>query len=401
MRTYPIPFNEEARLRAIYAVPGLSNDNAALFDAICEATRKLLGVPVAHISVVEDDTQWYKSVVGMDLSRMPKDNSFCAHTIMSDKPMVVPDLSKDPRFVDHPMVAEGGPQARFYAGVPLVLASGQRFGSLCGLDLTAHAAPSATQIAILQDLGRAVVAALESVPPKEPELTEDTAAKSMFITLIGHELRTPLTILFGTLSLLEAKGEVHQMLLTSARKSAQHIMKLVDTIIAFSNAATGELKLNERRCEIGELLADVAALRLPGKDGVIKSITVAEGSLVRHMHIDPEQIQLAVSALMLNAVIHGGDNITVGIRHDAQSNIELWVSDDGRLGDHVELDQLYQPFVVGGDLETRDTKGGLGLGLPLTRKLVELHGGEFEVRPEDDRTVAVIRLPAWRAEGLV
>src|SRR6056297_830901 len=82
--------------------------------------------PIAHISVVEDDTQWYKSVVGIELDRMPKDNSFCAHTIMSGEPMVVPDLSTDPRFEAHPMVAEGGPGARFYAGVPRILSSGQR-----------------------------------------------------------------------------------------------------------------------------------------------------------------------------------------------------------------------------------------------------------------------------------
>ena len=82
LRTYPIPFNEEARLRAVFSVAGLREENTGVFDAICEATRTLLDCPIAHISVVEDDTQWYKSVVGIELGRMPKDNSFCAHTIM-------------------------------------------------------------------------------------------------------------------------------------------------------------------------------------------------------------------------------------------------------------------------------------------------------------------------------
>lgn len=117
MRTYPIPFNEEARLRAVFDVPGLTAENEALFDTICEATRRLLDCPIAHISVVEADTQWYKSVVGYPLGPMPKDTGFCSHTIMSDAPLVVPDLSKDPRFARHPMVAEGGPEARYYCGV--------------------------------------------------------------------------------------------------------------------------------------------------------------------------------------------------------------------------------------------------------------------------------------------
>ncbi|WP_300540724.1 AAA family ATPase, partial [uncultured Nocardioides sp.] len=99
------------------------------------AARTLLDCPIAHISVVEEDSQWYKSVVGMHLDPMPKDTGFCAHTIMSDAPMIVPDLSKDARFERHPMVAKGGPEARYYAGVPLILSSGHRFGSLCALDL--------------------------------------------------------------------------------------------------------------------------------------------------------------------------------------------------------------------------------------------------------------------------
>jgi len=400
MRTYPIPFNEEARLRSLFAVPGLTEENDAVFEAICEAARKLLDCPIAHISVVEDDTQWYKAVVGIELHRMPKDNSFCAHTIMSNEPLVVPDLSKDPRFKRHPMVVKGGPEARYYAGVPLVLSSGHRFGSLCGLDLVPHDAPSDQQMAILADLGRAVVAALEGVPPKPAVKTEDESAKTTFITLIGHELRTPLTILRGSLQLLEATAEsgVNPKLMRAAGKAVEHLMNLVEAVIAFSDASTGELRLNENRCELGDLFAEIAYLHLPGADGVLKSITLEEGSLTQQVFLDPNQIKVALNALALNAINHGGQDITVGAGQDAQGNIELWVADSGNLGEHVELAKLYEPFVVGGDIKHRDTRGGLGLGLPLTRKLVELHGGDFEVRSDPNCTTAIIRLPVWRTE---
>lgn len=401
MRTYPIPFNEEARLRAVYSVPGLGEENTAVFDAICEATRKLLDCPIAHISVVEDDTQWYKSVVGIELDRMPKDNSFCAHTIMSGEPMVVPDLSTDPRFQAHPMVAEGGPGARFYAGVPLILSSGQRFGSLCGLDLVPHEAPSDQQMAILADLGKAVVAALEGVPSTPIDQIEDEIAKSTFIILVGHELRTPLTILFGSLQLLEATAEsgANKSLMGSARKSAKHLIDLVETIINYSDASTGELRLNEHVCNLEDLLGDTAELSLPGADGALKSVSVADESLTIPVYIDPNQVRLALNALLLNAVNHGGQSITVGSRMDGLGNIELLITDDGRLDANVELAALYEPFIVGGDINNRDTRGGLGLGLPLTRKLIELHGGEFEVIAADDHTSAVIRLPAWRVKA--
>lgn len=398
MRTYPIPFNEEARLRSVFAVPGLIEANVGVFDAICEATRKILDCPIAHISVVEGDTQWYKSVVGIELGRMPKNNSFCTHTIMSGKPMVVPDLSKDPRFEAHPMVAEGGPSARFYAGVPLVLSSGQRFGSLCVLDLVPHEEPSDHQMSIVTDLGKAVVAALEGIPPRPVERTKDEGTKSTFITLIGHELRTPLTILFGSLQLLEAMAErgTNKSLVSSARKSTEHLMGLVETIIAYSNAATGELSLNERVCELEGILKGVAELVLPGSDGGLKSITFIEGSLTTPIFIDPDQIKIALHALALNAINHGGQKITVGSRIDASGNIELSITDDGKLDENLDLAALYEPFVVGGNIKNRDTRGGLGLGLPLTRKLVELHGGEFEVQAAEDCTAAIIRLPASR-----
>jgi signal transduction histidine kinase len=130
----------------------------------------------------------------------------------------------------------------------------------------------------------------------------------------------------------------------------------------------------------------------------LKSIVWNKGSLKQQVFLDPDQIKLALNALVLNAINHGGQDITVGGCPDAQGNIELWVADSGTLAEHVELAKLYEPFVVGGHINNRGTQGALGLGLPLTRKLVELHGGEFEVRSEPGSTTAVIRLPIWRTE---
>lgn len=397
MMQFPIPFNEEARLQAVLNVPGLTHENEALFDAICDATRKLLDCPVAHISVLEGETQWYKSVVGIELDRMPREASFCAYTIMSDEPMVVPDLSKDPKFADHPMVAEGGPQARYYAGVPLVLSSGHRFGSLCALDFDPHEAPSEAQMAVLHDLGKAVVAALEKAPAA-PAHREEETGPSAFVTLIGHELRTPLTVMFGSLRLLEARmsDPVDIKLASGACKSVEHLNKLIETIISFSDATTGELRLHETTADLAEVVAEVVEMHVPGADGTGKSITLDPVLVDSSVLIDSDQIKLALTALVLNAVFHGGPAIRVHVALDEAGHLEIRVSDDGRLDEHVELAELYKPFVVGGELDQRGTRGGLGLGLPLTRKLVELHGGRFEVRPLEDRTDAVIRLPRWR-----
>lgn len=403
MRNYPIPFNEEARVAALRAAPGLSRANDPVLDAICEATRRLLGCPIAHVSVVEEDHQWYKSVVGIELGDMPKEHSFCTHTIMSDDPLVVPDLSKEPRFAEHPMVAEGGPQARFYAGVPLVLSSGYRFGSLCALDLEPHEMPSQGEIELLRDLSRAVVAAVERRPePAKPSSDELESGAETFITLVGHELRTPLTVMLGALRMLEYRVEdpVDRRFVATSRRSTEHLAKLVESILTFSNAATGELKLDERQADLGELISDVVEMNVMGMDGVQRSLVLGENHIQQPVFMDAAQIKLALTALALNAVYHGGSNMAVGAGFDGLGNIVITVSDDGTLGTHVDLAQLYKPFVVGGDIDHRGTGGGLGLGLPLTRKLVEMHGGEFEIKSRPGDTVAIIRLPRWRVADM-
>ena len=400
MRTYPIPFNEELRTTAVQNVPGLTRDNHEVFDHLCHATAALLDCPIAHISVIEDDHQWYKSVVGIELPDMPKDNSFCTHTIMSDRPMVITDLSRDPKFCDHPMVAEGGPQARFYAGVPLILSSGYRFGSLCALDVVPHDAPSEAVLKVLEHLGRSVVAALEKAPAQPAVLPEDHG-HSAFLTLVGHELRTPLTIVNGGLRLLEHKiaDETVKKLARSSIKSTDHLGKLIDSILKYSDVSTGELQLHERSTDLAALLSTLVESHATALAENEKSILLGDLSAAQPLLVDPEHIGICVTSLLLNSVLHGGDRIEVSSCRDAAGHVEIHVVDNGTLDDHVELAELYKPFVVGGDLERRSSRGGLGLGLPLTRKLVELHGGEFEVRTQADSTIACIRLPKWRLQN--
>ncbi|HBR38095.1 MAG TPA: histidine kinase, partial [Sulfitobacter pontiacus] len=183
-----------------------------------------------------------------------------------------------------------------------------------------------------------------------------------------------------------------------ARRSVDHLTKLIETILSYSNASTGELRLNEQNCDLGAILSAVAGLQFPTTDAAAKTVTLRDTVMLDTLHVDAEQIELAVTALVLNAVMHGGTDITLETFQDMDGNIEISVRDNGSFDDHVELAELYKPFVVGGSLDHRATKGGLGLGLPLTRKLIEMHGGDFEVHAEADHSRAVIRLPAWRCK---
>jgi hypothetical protein len=129
----PLPADENVRLAALRELAVLDTDPEERFDRYTAEISSLLDVPVALVSLVDADRQWFKSHVGIAARETPRDMSLCAHAILSDDLLQVPDALADARFADNPLVV-GGPRMRFYAGLPLVLRSGARVGTLCVAD---------------------------------------------------------------------------------------------------------------------------------------------------------------------------------------------------------------------------------------------------------------------------
>ena len=118
MPTTPLPDDEPLRLARLQALGVLDTGPEPGFDALVAATAQLTGCPVAALCLIDADRQWIKAAVGMPRDALPRWRSFCTHTILGDGPLEVPDAATDPRFADHPAVAEA-PRLRLYAGVPL------------------------------------------------------------------------------------------------------------------------------------------------------------------------------------------------------------------------------------------------------------------------------------------
>lgn len=129
----PKPANEAARLAALKSLQVLDTPAEERFDRITRLAARLLDVPIALISLVDSDRQWFKSKYGLDASETPREVSFCGHAILQDEPLLVPDASLDPRFADNPLVA-AEPRIRFYAGHPLEAEDGCKLGTLCLID---------------------------------------------------------------------------------------------------------------------------------------------------------------------------------------------------------------------------------------------------------------------------
>ena len=103
------------------------------FDRVTRMAKRMFGVPIALVSIVDQHRQWFKSKQGTALCETPRDVSFCGHAILNDDILLVTDALQDERFVGNPLV-EGDPHIRFYAGYPLKAAGGQKLGTLCILD---------------------------------------------------------------------------------------------------------------------------------------------------------------------------------------------------------------------------------------------------------------------------
>ncbi|QDY99268.1 diguanylate cyclase [Nitratireductor mangrovi] len=161
MASFPTTPDEDARLAKL-AEYGLASDDSmkSAFDRVTRLLAQLLDVPITYISLIDQDTMWIKSSVGLDAPTFEREGAICSHTVVRDRPLYVGDLTADPRFYDHDMVT---PQdgLRAYAGAPLTTSCGLNMGTLCAVD-TKPRSLSAKELEALSDLAALVIAQMDS-----------------------------------------------------------------------------------------------------------------------------------------------------------------------------------------------------------------------------------------------
>jgi len=131
------PADERGRLEALADYRVLDTPPEPAFDNITGLASSIFRTPIALVSLVDEHRQWFKSRVGLDVAETPREISFCDHAIRADATLVVEDATRDPRFVDNPLVV-GEPHVRFYCGVVLRTPEGHGLGTLCLIDRVAR-----------------------------------------------------------------------------------------------------------------------------------------------------------------------------------------------------------------------------------------------------------------------
>lgn len=158
MKPAPLPANESERLRSLHSFNVLDTPPEVSYDDITILLSEICETPIALVSLVDAERQWFKSRVGLDAEETPRDLAFCGYTILGDDLFVVSDAREDVRFADNPLVDDPG--VRFYAGAPLITSDGHALGSLCAIDKVARTLTT-RQRDSLRALSRLVVQQLE------------------------------------------------------------------------------------------------------------------------------------------------------------------------------------------------------------------------------------------------
>jgi diguanylate cyclase (GGDEF)-like protein len=182
-----IQSNEAERLHALKTLQILDTAHEERFDRFTRMAKRLFGVSISLVSMVDDDRQWFKSNVDLEATETPRDISFCGHSINQDELFIVNDASKDERFFDNPLVTDT-PHIRFYAAYPLKIREGLRIGTLCLIDEAPRTMDEEEQ-QLLRDLGAMVEQEIKSIQLATLDELTLISNRRGFLTLVDYSLK--------------------------------------------------------------------------------------------------------------------------------------------------------------------------------------------------------------------
>ncbi len=413
----PIPANEEQRLAALRRYEILDTIAEQAYDDITLLAAHIAQTPMAVISLIDRDRQWFKSKVGISGTETPRELAFCAHTILTPHtPLLVPDATLEGRFADNGFVT-GPPHVRFYFGVPLVTSDDFALGTLCAIDSTPRLL-SDNQIQALTALSRQVIKLLElrrnavelrlawmerdahacrlevmqeSLERAKQEAQAANRAKSEFLANMSHDIRTPISGIIGMTELaLESPLSAEQRdYLENVKLSADSLLVLINDILDLSKVEAGKLELDAADVDLRAFLGDLAKIMTfaAHRKGLRLGCDIAAG-VPDSVLVDGPRLRQILINLIGNAIKFtpsGEVSVAVsGAASGGSAELTFSVRDTGP-GIPLEKQQLVFEAFAQADSSVFRKSGGTGLGLAISKRLVEAMGGTIRLESEVGR----------------
>lgn len=380
----PLPARETERLHALHRLGLLDTEPEQAFDDLTRLASLICGTPMAMVSLIDQDRQWFKSRVGLETAETSRDVAFCAHAILGDDMLLVPDATQDERFRDNPLVTGEQAAFRFYAGVPLTTSDGLAVGTLCTIDLTPRVLTTEQEEA-LRILARQAATHFH-LRESYARLRELEAMRDSLTQMIVHDLRTPLTSLLGGLDTLPALGELNadQMeFVNLAGDGGRTLLGLINDMLDVSKMESGTMPLERKELDV-EGVASAAVRQVHGM--VLERDIHLDISIARDLPVvsaDADKIQRVLVNLLGNAAkfTPDGGHISLFVVEDDGGGLRFGVQDTGEGIPAADLERIFEKF---GQVESRKAgrKMSTGLGLTFCKMAVEAHNGRIWAESE-------------------
>ncbi|PPU97240.1 histidine kinase [Xanthomonas populi] len=366
----PKPASEALRLQALRSYGILDTPREAAFEDITKLASIICQTPIALISLVDADRQWFKSELGMGERETPLFKSMCAHALLDNDVMVVPDTREDSRFARNPLVTSEVPLC-FYAGALLKTSEGLPLGTVCVLDRQPRQLTD-EQVEALRALARQTMAQLE-LRRALLIAEESDHYRRRLMAIAGHDLKTPLRTAAYAIDKMRRHANVDSVpTLVTARDAIGLVGRSLDelaTLAATSKAASPDLQ--------PLALEDVlhAVLGVWRQPAVNKSLALHHVPTSLRVRSHPTLLTTLIGNLVANAVNYTErGRVLVGARRrPGYAVVEII---DSGIGLNLEQpDQVFQAF-----RQADPNSEGLGIGLWIVHRTAETLGCEVDVR---------------------
>ena len=382
MKPAVLPENEKERIRKLNELGILDTFEEQAYDDLTYLAAKICNTPIALVSLVDNDRQWFKSHYCLDVRETPRDVAFCSHAILDKNVFIVEDSSKDERFYDNPLVIND-PNVKFYAGAPLLMNDNIRLGTLCVIG-NKPGVISPEQQKSLEALARQVVSQLElRLKVKELEVLDKT--KDEFISMVSHELRTPLTSIAGSLTLLlnnqvgQLDNDQHKLIEIASRNSGR-LITIVNEILDQAKIEAGQFEIIKKPHSILSLLKKAIELNNPycTKCNCELDLDYEQLDIDKTVLCDEDRLIQVLTNLISNAAkaSYDGGVVEVSLTCDDNS-ARIAVTDHGVGIQKNQQHLVFQRFKQIGE-SVNEKMSGTGLGLNFSKHIIELHGGRID-----------------------